>query len=50
MKTKLQKEILRHFREIYIQAKSELKENVKDNLTDIDGQHIGRESSSIYND
>jgi DNA-binding MarR family transcriptional regulator len=29
MKIKLQKEILRHFREIYIQAKSELKENVK---------------------
>ena len=30
MKIKLQKEILRHFREIYIQAKSELKENVKE--------------------
>jgi len=29
MKIKLQKEILRHFREIFIQAKSELKENVK---------------------
>jgi DNA-binding MarR family transcriptional regulator len=30
MKTKLQKEVLRHFREIFIQAKSELKENVKE--------------------
>ena len=29
MKIKLQKEILKHFREIYIQAKSELKDNVK---------------------
>ena len=29
MKIKLQKEVLKHFREIYIQAKSELKENVK---------------------
>ena len=29
MKIKLQKEVLKHFREIYIQAKSELKDNVK---------------------
>lgn len=29
MKIKLQKEVLKHFREIFIQAKSELKENVK---------------------
>jgi DNA-binding MarR family transcriptional regulator len=29
MKTKLEKEILTHFREIFIQAKSELKDNVK---------------------
>lgn len=29
MKIKLQKEILKHFREIFIQAKSELKDNVK---------------------
>ena len=29
MKTKLQKEVLKHFREIFIQAKSELKDNVK---------------------
>jgi hypothetical protein len=31
MKIKLQKEVLKHFREIYIQAKSELKDNVKKN-------------------
>jgi DNA-binding MarR family transcriptional regulator len=29
MKIKLQKEVLKHFREIFIQAKSELKDNVK---------------------
>jgi DNA-binding MarR family transcriptional regulator len=29
MKIKMQKEVLKHFREIYIQAKSELKDNVK---------------------
>ena len=29
MKIKLQKEVLKHFREIYIQAKTELKDNVK---------------------
>ena len=29
MKIKLQKEVLKHFREIYIQAKSELKDNVR---------------------
>ena len=29
MKIKLQKEVLKHFREIYIQAKSELKDSVK---------------------
>lgn len=29
MKTKLEKEVLKHFREIFIQAKSELKDNVK---------------------
>ena len=38
MKIKLQKEVLKHFREIYIQAKSELKDN--DKKTGLSGSQL----------